>query len=124
MTVVAVLGAGAGGAAAAVDLTRRGHDVHLWHPRAERLEQFARGVGYRGSLGDGVAQVALVADLASALAGADAAVACLPAVVRPRLVAALAGARAATPLILNPLLPSSVPTLKVAAKPFPFPKIT
>ena len=102
MSVVVVLGAGAGGAAAAADLTLRGHDVRLWHPRAERLEQFAGGVAFRGALGEGVASVGVVADLATALDGADAAVACLPAVVRPRLVSALAEARASTPLILDP----------------------
>lgn len=102
MTAVAVLGAGAGGAAAAADLTLRGHDVRLWHPRAERLEQFAAGVSHRGVLGDGVAEIAVEPDLAAALDGVVAAVACLPAVVRPRLVAALEAARATTPLILDP----------------------
>jgi opine dehydrogenase len=102
MTAVAVLGAGAGGAAAAADLALRGHDVRLWHPRAERLEEFGGGVAYRGALGDGVAQVRPVGDLATALDGVDAAVACLPAVVRPRLIAALAAARVTTPLVLNP----------------------
>ncbi|HET8529131.1 MAG TPA: NAD/NADP octopine/nopaline dehydrogenase family protein [Gaiellaceae bacterium] len=99
---VAVLGAGAGGAAAAADLALRGHEVRLWHPRPERLEQFAQGVAYRGALGEGVAAVEPVAELAAALDGADAAVACLPAVVRPRLLAALAAVRPATPLVLNP----------------------
>lgn len=102
MTAVAVLGAGAGGAAAAVDLTRRGHEVTLWHPRAERLEQLVDGIVHRGALGEGIARVRLARDLAGALDGADVAVACLPAVARPRLVDALARAHATTPLVLDP----------------------
>ena len=102
---VAVLGAGAGGAAAAADLILRGHAVRLWHPRPPRLEPFAAAgaVRHHGVLGDGEARLELATtDLAEALAGADAAVACLPAVVRETVVEAWAAADAVTPLILNP----------------------
>lgn len=102
MTAVAVLGAGAGGAAAAADLTLRGHEVRLWHPRPQRLEPFGRGVAYRGALGEGVARVAVREEIGAALLGAEAAVVCLPAVVRPRLVEALAAARTSVPFVLNP----------------------
>jgi opine dehydrogenase len=103
---VAVLGAGAGGAAAAADLSLRGHSVRLWHPRAPRLEPFAAAgaVRYEGALGEGAARLELATtELAAALDGADAAVACLPAVVREAVVDAWARAAvAATPLLLNP----------------------
>lgn len=102
---VAVLGAGAGGAAATADLALRGHRVRLWHPRAPRLEPFALAgaVRYRGALGDGEAALELATtELELALDGADAAVACLPAVLRGTLADALAAARATTPLVLNP----------------------
>jgi opine dehydrogenase len=102
---IAVLGAGAGGAAAAAELALAGHAVRLWHPREPRLEPFARSraVAYRGVLGDGSARLELATtDLAAALDGAAAAVVCLPAVLREQVVAALAAAGATTPIVLNP----------------------
>jgi len=102
---VAVLGAGAGGAAAAADLTLRGHRVRLWHPRVARLEPFvvSGAVRFEGVLGEGDAPLELATfDLAEALAGADVAVLCLPAVVREAVVRAWAGVETVTPLILNP----------------------
>lgn len=102
---VAVLGAGAGGAAAAADLTLRGHAVRLWHPRVPRLESFrATGVvRYEGVLGEGAAVLeTATTDLTDALEGAEAAVLTLPAVVRETVVDAWIASRARTPLVLDP----------------------
>lgn len=103
--VVAVLGAGAGGAAAAVDLTQRGHRVRLWSRTRSTLDPFvaAGGIEHTGELGDGRVDLDLVtSDLRAALEGADVALACLPAVALSDLAGRLAQARTTLPLILNP----------------------
>jgi opine dehydrogenase len=105
MARVAVLGAGAGGAAAAVDLTRRGHSVALWNRSATTLEPFrvAGGVHHEGILGDGFTRAAAVtADLRKALAGADVAVVCLPSLAHDALADELLAVGAGLPLVLNP----------------------
>ncbi|MGQ0524408.1 MAG: 2-dehydropantoate 2-reductase N-terminal domain-containing protein [Betaproteobacteria bacterium] len=59
---VTVIGAGAGGAAAAVELTQRGHQVMLWGRSARTVEPFqqAGGIEYEGVLGEGLAEPALI----------------------------------------------------------------
>lgn len=105
MTRVAVLGAGAGGAAATAELTSGGHHVRLWNRSPETLEPFRRagGVRYEGQLGQGLAKPEiLTSDLAEALEGADVALACLPAAAHPSLFRVLAAARLSVALVLNP----------------------
>jgi opine dehydrogenase len=105
MASVAVLGAGAGGAAAAVDLTRRGHSVALWSRSASTLEPFlaARGVHHEGVLGDGFTPLcAITHDLGQALAGADVALVCLPSLAHDAVADALLAAGAELPVVLNP----------------------
>jgi opine dehydrogenase len=105
MATVAVLGAGAGGAAAAVELTAAGHDVRLWNRRAATLAPFAQagGVRHEGALGDGFTPLRTITrDLGRALAGADVALVCLPALAHEEVAAALAAARAALPVVLDP----------------------
>lgn len=105
MTTVAVLGAGAGGAAAVAELTLRGHGVRLWSRSEETLDPFRRGGGvrYRGDLGDGLADPALITtDPAAAIDGAEVALLCLPAVAHPTVFEALVRAGASLPLVLNP----------------------
>jgi opine dehydrogenase len=105
MTTVAVLGAGAGGAAASAELILRGHGVRLWNRSPETLEPFrAEGVvRYEGLLGDGTARPDVVtADLAEALDGAEAVLVCLPALAHEQLAAALAAGGASVPIVLNP----------------------
>lgn len=71
---VAILGAGNGGCAAAVDLGGRGYDVRLWSRREERLAPLreAGGIEYAGALGDGLQPIALITtDIAAAMDGAD-----------------------------------------------------
>src|SRR3954451_14235278 len=105
MASVAILGAGGGGAAAAVELTAAGHDVSLWNRSAATLEPFrlAGGVHHVGVLGDGFAPVACITPhLAEALDGADVALVCLPSLAHDALADALVAARAELPIVLNP----------------------
>jgi opine dehydrogenase len=105
MARVAVLGAGAGGAAAAADLTRRGHSVALWNRSAATLEPFraAGGVRHEGRFGDGFTPVAAVtADLRQALKGADVALVCLPSLAHDAVADQLLAVGAGLPVVLNP----------------------
>jgi opine dehydrogenase len=104
MSAVAVLGAGAGGLSAAVELTQRGHCVRLWNRNPATVAAFRSGViGHTGVLGEGSVEVATVTtDLADALAGADVAMVCLPALAHDALFADLANVGCAVPVVLNP----------------------
>src|SRR5579862_8008596 len=105
MTRVAVLGAGAGGAAATVELTLKGEEVALWNRSAATIAPYeAEGeLRYRGALGEGAVRPALVTtDLARALDGADVAVVCLPALAHSPLFAELATNAWRGPTVLNP----------------------
>ncbi len=104
---VAVLGAGAGGAASVAELVQAGHDVHLWARSAETLEPHIRlgGVAFEGKLGEGVAKPALITtDLKAAISGVDVAVVVLPTFSHAAIASALAGAGwpSDKPLVLNP----------------------
>jgi opine dehydrogenase len=71
--VIAVLGAGNGGYAAAADLTLRGYSVHMFNPRRESLEPIIERGGIKLLEGDreDFAEVSLVTtDIEEALAGA------------------------------------------------------
>jgi opine dehydrogenase len=105
MKTIAVLGAGAGGAAAAADLSLRGYAVRLWNRSPETLEPYRRSgeVRYEGLLGSGAARPeAITADLREALDAADAAVVCLPALAHEGVAARLAAAGASLPVVLHP----------------------
>lgn len=105
MATVAVLGAGAGGAAAAVELTARGHAVALWTRSSVTLGPFqaAGGVRHEGVFGDGFTPVERITpDLAEALEGADVALVCLPAPAHDGVADALLAAGADVPVVLNP----------------------
>jgi opine dehydrogenase len=104
---VAVLGAGAGGAAAVAELTQAGHEVSLWNRSAETLAPFERagGVEYAGVLGSGLARPRLMTtDLRAVLQRAEAVVCTLPTFLHGALANALADAPLApyVPLVLNP----------------------
>jgi opine dehydrogenase len=101
---VTVLGGGAGGLSCAVELTQRGHRVRLWNRNPVTVEPFRSGViGHTGVLGEGsVAVEAVTVDLAGALAGADVAMVCLPALAHDAVFAGLAGLGCAIPVVLNP----------------------
>jgi opine dehydrogenase len=105
MSSVAILGAGAGGAAAAVDLTARGHSVSLWNRSPKTLDPFrtAGGVHHEGVLGDGFTPLARITpDLGEALDGVQVALVCLPSLAHDAVADALLAAGAEVPVVLNP----------------------
>jgi opine dehydrogenase len=105
MSTVAVLGAGAGGAAATAELAAAGHSVRLWNRSAETLEPFvaAGGVRHEGVLGSGLARPDLISPLlADVIDGADVAVVCLPAIAHEDVATALAALGSTVPIVLNP----------------------
>lgn len=102
---VAVLGAGAGGLSAVIELSLAGHDVILWNRRAETLALNCpnREIRYRGVLGEGsISPKQMTTDLREALAQADVVVVCLPSVVHARLFKELATLDCTVPIVLNP----------------------
>ena len=104
---VAVLGAGAGGASAVVELTGAGHEVHWWNRTVNTLEPFRRlgGVEHEGVFGEGLVKPSLITDdLRAAIEGCTAIVCALPTTSHAVMAFALskAGARADVPVILNP----------------------
>ncbi len=103
---IAVLGAGAGGVSAVVELTLNGHAVRLWNRSSTTLQPFidAGGVNYEGVLGNGTAQPELISDsLSEVLRRADGILVCLPTLAHAELASALADVGAkALPVILNP----------------------
>jgi opine dehydrogenase len=105
VTAVAVIGAGAGGAAAIVELSLAGHEVHWWNRNPATIAPFldAGGVRYEGVLGQGFARPAVFAtELGSALEAADIAMVCLPSLAHEVAAGALADARVSCPVLLNP----------------------
>ncbi|MGH3005318.1 MAG: NAD/NADP octopine/nopaline dehydrogenase family protein [Gaiellaceae bacterium] len=101
---VAVLGAGAGGAATAADLAARDYRVRLWTRSEQTIAPYraANSVAFRGVLGDGEVGVACATtDLGHALEGADVAVVSMPSTGHEHVARALAAA-APPPLVLNP----------------------
>ena len=74
MRKVAVVGAGAGGAAAVAELVAAGHEVRFWGRSPRTLAPFVEqgGVAYEGVLGTGLARPKLItSDLAAAIDTAD-----------------------------------------------------
>ena len=105
MTAVAVIGAGAGGAAAVTELSLGGHEVRWWNRNPVTIAPFRErgGVRYEGVFGEGVATPAsFTADLGSALAGAELAMVCLPSLAHELVAEALVAARVSCPVLLNP----------------------
>lgn len=105
MTSVAVLGGGAGGAAAVAELVTAGHEVTFWSRSPQTLGSFRDqgGVAYEGILGSGLARPKLITgDLAAAIAGADVILVCLPTFTHGDMARHLAAARATAPVLLNP----------------------
>jgi opine dehydrogenase len=101
------MGAGAGGAAAAAELTRAGHTITLWNRSPDTLKPFeaAGGVEYEGVLGEGLARVAaMTCDAAVAVKGADLVLVCAPTFSHRELARVMArtGLAPKTPVVLNP----------------------
>lgn len=106
MSRVAVLGAGAGGAAAVAELTLAGHEVSFWGRSAKTLAPFREqgGVAFEGVLGRGLARPHLITDdLRQATAVADVALVCVPSFAHADIAAGLAAVGAKDlPVVLNP----------------------
>jgi len=105
MSKVAVVGGGAGGAAAVAELVAAGHEVSLWSRAAQTLAPFKTqgGVAYDGVLGSGLAQPALVTcDLVAAIDAAEVILVCLPTFAHRSVALALAQAACKIPVVLNP----------------------
>ena len=106
MSTIAVLGAGAGGAAAVVELTRRCHAVRLWNRPSETLESFkASGcIAYEGVLGSGeVVPERISSDLEETLEGADVILVCVPTLAHADIARKLVERGVTgTPIVLNP----------------------
>ena len=103
---VAILGAGAGGASAAVELQQAGHAVSLWNRSASALAGYsaARGVHYVGVFGEGYTPLEVITtDLAVAARDADVLLVCVPTLAHGELAGALIKARIhQIPTVLNP----------------------
>lgn len=104
---VTILGAGAGGAAAAAELIDAGHEVRLWNRSKQTIAPLIAlgGVRYEGVLGEGIAQPKLItSDLEAAIDGAEAAVVILPTFLHASVARSLAeaGWDARKPVVLNP----------------------
>jgi opine dehydrogenase len=106
MRRVAVLGAGAGGAAAVAELVAAGHEVRFWGRSAKTLAPFRQqgGIAHDGVLGSAIARPHLITDdLPEATAAADALVVCVPSFAHADIAAALAAADVKNvPVVLNP----------------------
>ena len=105
MRKVAVVGGGAGGAAAVAELVAAGHAVSFWARSPETLAAFQEqgGVAYEGVLGTGLARPNLItSDLAAATDAADVILVCLPTLAHGDVARSLAGAGAKAPVVLNP----------------------
>lgn len=90
---VAILGAGNGGCAAAVDLTLRGFDVCLWSRSPETTEPLRKrgGIEYEGVLGEGYVPIGTITnDAARAMQDADAVLIMAPAQAHEGIVALIA----------------------------------
>jgi opine dehydrogenase len=105
MRKVAVLGAGAGGAAAVAELVAAGHSVSFWARSPQTVAPFEQqgGVAYEGVLGTGLVQPNLISsDLAAAIDAADIILVCLPTSAHDDIARRLACAGAKAPVVLNP----------------------
>lgn len=104
---VTIMGAGAGGMAAAVELTHAGHSITLWNRSPDTLKPFetAGGLAYEGVLGDGVARpAAMTCDASVAVKGTELVLVCAPTSSHRDLARVLAQSRLAAgiPVVLNP----------------------
>lgn len=90
---VAIIGAGNGGCAAAVDLSLRGFDVRLYGRSESTVAplQARGGIEYEGVLGDGFVKVPLITcDIAEAMRGADVVLIMGPTQAHENMVTAVA----------------------------------
>ncbi|TRZ85035.1 MAG: NAD/NADP octopine/nopaline dehydrogenase [Streptomycetaceae bacterium] len=103
---IAVLGAGAGGLSAVVELSLAHQDFILWNRRSETFAQNTPNseIQYRGVLGEGSISLdkQITTNLKLVLSQADVLVICLPSVVHAQLFQELAELDCEIPIVLNP----------------------
>lgn len=104
---VAILGAGAGGCAATIQLSLAGHEVTLWNRSIETIQPFLAngGIGYEGVLGAGVVRPKGITNkVTEAVTGAEVILVCLPTYSHAAVARLLAetGLGKGVPVILNP----------------------
>lgn len=106
MSTVAILGAGAGGAAATAELMQKGHKVRLWNRSATALQPFKDSgyVAYEGVLGSGrVVPELMSQNIEDVLEGVDGILVCMPTIAHGKIAEMLAEAGvSSTPVVLNP----------------------
>src|SRR5260370_2970789 len=105
MRKIAVIGGGAGGAAAVAELVAAGHEVRFWSRSAQTLAPFQvqGGVAFDGILGSGTAQPAMMTcDFAAAIDGAEVVLFCLPTFAHPDIALAPPLFPSTIPVALNP----------------------
>ena len=105
MTKVAILGAGAGGLSATVELTLAGFECALWNRGKPAIDDIMKTgkIYYQGVLGQGEIRPSLsTLDINVALKGADVAVIVLPSTSHSGIAKELCESRWPGPLILNP----------------------
>lgn len=102
MTRIVVMGGGAGGMAATVDLTLRAFDVVWWRRTVPDRPSTGFRLAYRGVFGDGVMPVTCTDDLPSAMAGASGILVCLPSTAHRHIAGLLTEARCKIPVVLAP----------------------
>jgi len=102
---IAVVGGGAGGAAAVAELASAGHQVRFWSRSQHTLAPFRKqgGVAFDGIMGAGLARPGLMTcDLAEATDGADLVLICVPTLAHQDITHALAQNGSRIPIVLNP----------------------
>jgi opine dehydrogenase len=102
---IAVVGAGAGGAAAVAELVSAGHDVRLWTRSQETLAPFQEqgGVAFDGITGCGLVRPSVMTcDLAEATDAAGLVLFCVPTQAHKDVAHALARIGSNVPIVLNP----------------------
>lgn len=102
MTRVVVMGGGAGGMAATVDLTLRGFEVVWWRRTIPTEPATGFRLAYRGVCGEGVMPVTCTDDLAPSLAGAAGVLVCLPSTAHRHIARLLAEVGCTAPVVLAP----------------------
>lgn len=102
MTRIVVMGGGAGGMAATVDLTLRGFGVIWWRRTVPRQPPSGFRLAYRGVCGVGVMPVTCTDDLATAMEGAAGVLVCLPSTAHRQIAHLLAEVGCEVPVVLAP----------------------
>ena len=102
MTRVVVMGGGAGGMAATVDLTLRGFEVTWWRRTVPPEPPSGFRLAYQGVCGDGVMPVICTDNLAEAIKAADGVLVCLPSTAHRHIAGLLARVGWKGPVVLAP----------------------